>query len=505
VKEAIVGWLSTKTTAWAFGACAVALVLGLGGAAVAQDARAPASGVLRVTLGDALRQALQTENPNLQQQRNNVAAAAARVQEARGAFDWTTNVQGGWQQLYVPTPENGFLTNRTSTESTYYYSANVGRRFRNGVEVAPGITAYPGSGATPAQTSGLTQIRPALGLRIPLLRGAGTANADAAERSAEHSLEGARETRAFATQQFAQSVAATFWRCVADDQMLQETRDTDRHSAEYGATLNKMVNQGLLEPTVAQQWAAGTVGQHLGVERASDEAQRCRRDLAFAITGESGQPWPQASGELPDVAALGPAVDRIDEQALIALALAQRLDLSAANRSIQAARENVRIARDSARPQLDLHVDPDRAIVSFSKTFGNNLAKGREAEASAAQDQADLALRQLQEQVREQVSDSIVNLKRALADWNALDEAEKQMRTVVSDAEKRARYGSISWGDFLNLQNQLTQLQEQVINARLAFAINLATLRLATGTIDADRPLALATDLVILPMAGSRP
>ncbi len=454
-----------------------------------------------VTLADALKQALRPDNPTLQQQDDNVAAAAGRAQQAKGAFDWTTNVEGGWQQLYVPTPENGFLTNRTSTVGSYYYSANVGRRFRNGIEVAPGITAYPGAGATPAQTSGLTQIRPALGLKIPLLRGAGTANADAVERGAAHALDSARESRSFALQQFAQTVAATFWRCVADDQILQETEDADanRNSANYGEIMNKMLKQGLLEPTVVQQWSANNVTQHLGVDRARDDSQRCRRDLTYAMTGGVSEPWPQASGDLPRIDGFSPALDQANEQALILLALDQRPDLKAASRNVLAARENVRSAKDSERPQLDLHVDPDRAIVHFSKTFGNNLARGHEAEAAAAEDQAALALRQLQDQVRNQVSDAVGNLKRSASDWAALDGAQRQMEVVVGDAEKRARYGSISWGDFLNAQNQLSQLRQQVINARLAFAVNLSMLRLATGTIDPDQPFALATDLTKLP------
>ena len=130
---------------------------------------------------------------------------------------------------------------------------------------------------------------------------------------------------------------------------------------------------------------------------------------------------------------------------------------------------------------------------------GNNVAKGRVAQASAAEDQADLSLRQLQDQVRDQVDDSVVNLKRAVSDWTALDGAEKQMEVVVGDAEKRARFGSITWSDYLTAQNQLSQLRQQVINARLGFAVAVVTLRLATSTIDTDHPFNLASDLVKLP------
>jgi outer membrane protein TolC len=453
-----------------------------------------------VTLGAALQQALRPDNPTLQKQNDAVGIAAGKAQEASGAFDWTANAQGGWQQLYVPTPENGFLTDRTDITSSYYYSANIGRKFRNGIEIAPGITAYPGAGATPAQTSGLTQIRPALGLKIPLLRGAGTQNADAPERSAFASLDSARENRAFAVQQFTQNVAATFWRCVADDKIVESDQAADRQSADYGDTLKDLLNKGLLEPTIVQQWSANTAAQRLAVARAQDESQRCRRDLAYALTGNVQQPWSQPAGDLPNIDDLKPAIDRMSEQGLITLALDQRQDLKAANHTVLAAQENLRTAKDNTRSQFDLHIDPDHAIASFTKSLGNNVAKGRVAQASSAEDQTNLALQQLEDQVRNQVSDSVTDLKRTASDWTALDSAEKQMETVVGDAEKRARFGSIAWTDYQTAQNQLYQLRQQVINVRLAFAIAVATLRLATGTIDIDHPSNLATDLVKLPI-----
>jgi outer membrane protein TolC len=460
---------------------------------------ASAAGAQGVTLADALKLALRPDNLTLQQQNDTVAGAAGRAQEAKGAFDWTTHVEGGWQQLYVPTPSNGFLTNQTSTVTSYYYNANVGRRFRNGIEIDPGITGYPGAGATPAQTSGLTQLRPALGLKIPVLRGFGTGAADAAERAAGDSLESARENRAFAMQQFTQSVTATYWRCVADDQIVLEAKDADRNAEAYGANLNKMMQKGLIEPTVVQQWSANDVARHLSVDRAQDQASRCRRDLAYAMTGSVSQPWPDATGDLPSVETLAPALDHVSEEALVALALDRREDLKAASGSLLAARENLRSARDSARSELDLHIDPDRAIVSYTKSLGNNAARGRESEAAGAEDQASLALHQLQDQVRNQVSDALVDLKRAASDWAALDGAAKQMDAVVTDAEKRARFGAINWSDYLGAQSQLSQLRQQAIGARQAFAVDLATLRLATGTIETDQPMSLASDLQTLP------
>jgi outer membrane protein TolC len=248
-----------------------------------------------------------------------------------------------------------------------------------------------------------------------------------------------------------------------------------------------------------QQWAANNVTQHLNVGRAQDEARRCHRDLAYMMTGDPASPWLEPLGELPRVEDYSPALDRLNEQTLIALALDRRTDLKALMENIQASHELLRSAKNAEQPALDLHLDPEHSFVSFTKKFGNNTARGKEAQAASAEDQAHLAFRQLQDQVHDQVSDALANLRRAASDWAALNDAEKQMGTVVTDAEKRARFGAINWSEYLTAQNQLTQLRQQVINARLAFADNLALLRLVTGSIDPSRPASLAVDMVTLP------
>jgi outer membrane protein TolC len=463
--------------------------------------RNPSSGASPpVTLTDALRQALRPDNPTLEQQSDNVAAAAARARAAKGQFDWTVNASGGWQEFYGPKVNSaGLLTDQTTTANIYSYTANIGKLFRNGIAIDPGITAYPGSGVTPAQTAGLTQIRPMLGLKIPLLRGRGQGAVDANERAAIDALGGARNDSAFANQQFAANVAKTFWRCLADDAVLSEAQAVNAHAAHYGSILTRMLRKGLIEPTVVQQWSANNVSQQLNVDRAQDETQKCRRDLGYALTGRVDQPWPSASGEMPSVEALAAEVDKLDENALAELALGQREDLKAAGDRLQASREQLRGAKDATKPELDIHIDPLQATIGFSKSLGNNAAEGREAEATAQADQADLALRQLEDQVRIQVGDAVTDLRRAAADWTALDAAAKQMDVVVATAEKRAAFGTINWGDFLNAQNQASELHRQVIYQRLAFADALATLQLLTGSIDPDHPALLATNLSKLP------
>lgn len=474
--------LRVSCAAWA---AVLAGGLGLAGTAEAADAQS-------VTLADALRQALRPDNPALELQSDNVAGAAGRLQEAQGAFDWRSEASAGWQQYYAArTSANGVLTNQTL--STYTYTADMAKAFRNGVEIAPGVTSVP-----LPQTGGGTRTLPQLGLKIPFLRGSGD-SVDAPERAAQAALQAARANRAFAEQQLAQEVAATFWRCIADSRLRDDAEETRAHSDAYRSTLQKEQDKGLIEPTVVQAFTLQHIGDKISVDRAQDEETRCRRSLGSLMTGAVDQVGPAPVGELPDVAAVGPALDKLREQDLIQQALDQRQDLAAAARNLSAAHEGVVGAKTSLLPQLDVHVDTQRAFVTFSRPFGNNYGKGKTAEARAQENAAIVTLRQLQDQVRTQVSDSLTALRRARSDWTTLAGAEAEMTTIVSDAEKRARLGTIAWKDYLEAQNQLTTLHQQQTSAQLAFAVNLSLLELAIGAIDPDRPTELAENLAKAP------
>ncbi len=472
-------------------------VLALG---LAIPAAASAAGADRVTLEDVVRGALRPDNLGTILQDETVKAAAGKLQQAKGAFDWTVSTQAGPQILFGPKlGANGQLTSSVATLLTYSFSTSFGREFRNGIQIAPGVTDYFGVSA--AQTAGLTQLHPSLGLKIPLWRGLGEESADAGERAAKDSLIAAQRGRIYAVAQAVQNIVQTFWRCLADEQIAQITQNSEQSSAAYQQSLQAMVQRGMMEPTTAQQSAANDLVQQLNVQTAQDTAMVCRRDLAYATTGSLNGPFPNPSGELPAIEPVADGVNRLDVDALTQLALDQRPDLKAAEQNVEAAEDNLRYAHDQTHPEIDLHVDPLSASVLYTQSIENNAAEGAEVQASAAKSQAEVTLQQLRDQVRLDVSDAVRALKRAVSDWTALKTAQTQMERVVSDANRRAKYGSITWADFLAAEQQLAGIQQQMVAARLQFATSLATLRLVTGTIvmDGETPKTMAEKFTTLP------
>jgi len=489
---------------------AIALVLTLATVLVAQSAHA--EDVPTISLTDSIRDVLRTDNDAIRLQDERVKTAATHVQEAAGSFDWTAQAQGGWQALYVPRtvyspviPGKGILSNDTDILNAYYYSASIGREFRNGISIAPGLTAYPStSGATTAQTFGLTALRPSFGLRIPLLQGLGEEAADSAELSAKATLVGTRFDRDYAIAHTVHDMIQIYWRCLAADEIAKISEQSLHDGEEYSNALKLQAQRGLVEPSVAQTYIAANATRQITFDQNQDAARSCRRDLAVATRGEAVGTQPAPTGTLPAMTGLDEAVASLSDAALDDLALNNRSDFKAAREYIAAALATRRGAEDTKSPVLSLQIDPTRAIVVYSQSLENNLAEGHAAEALSDQRQSEVALHQLETQVQVDITDCVRNLGSALSEWKDGMKAEQQTQVAVESDEKRARFGVIDRKILLTTRDQLTLIETAVVNAELLFASNLTMLRLVTGTVhpEQETPATTLKLFTTLPNSG---
>jgi outer membrane protein TolC len=486
----------------------VALFLSLAALFVASSSRSQTLPTINLT--DSIRDVLRTDNDAIRLQDERVKTASSHVQEAAGTFDWTAQAQGGWQALYVPRsvyspviPGKGILTNNTDILNAYYYSLSIGREFRNGIQIAPGVTAYPStSGASTAQTFGLTALRPSFGLRIPLLQGLGEEAADAAELAAKATLTGTRFDRDFAIAHTVHDMIQIYWRCLAADQVAQISAQSLRDGQEYSDSLKQQSQRGLLEPSVAQSNAAANVTRQITLNQNQDAVTSCRRDLAVATRGEAVGALPAPTGALPAMAHVDAAVANLNGAVLDDFALNNRSDLKAAREYISSAIAARRGAEDAKSPVLTLQVDPTRAIVVYSQSLENNAAEGHAAEAMSDQRQAEVSLHQLETQVQVDITDCVRNVTTALAEWKVAVKAEQDTQAAVESDEKRAHYGVIDRKILLQTKDQLTQIKTDVVNAELLFASNMAMLRLVTGTVHPEQETPATTQTLFTSLPG---
>ena len=421
----------------------------------------------------------------VQREDERVRRAAGQLRQAQGAFDWTVNAETGWEQLYVPKARDGLLTNELDTPSAIRTTVGIGRRFRNGVEIRPGVSFYA-TDATAAQTAGLTTPRPALNLTIPLFQGRGPDNVAAtAERAAVAALEGSGHARDFMAQRAVHDTVQVYWRCLAVRQGLG-VQEADQLAAEdYVSSLRNLVQLGRLEPTLLDRAVAGIAVQRVGLSRAVSADEACRNELALAMRRPAGGDLPTAVGEFPAIDGMADPLARLNEQVLTDLALAKRSDLMALLRYDTAENERVRGARTGLETKVDVYVDPTRVLLRYSRSLGRDAEEGQISAAVAAQNEARINLEQAQVQVRSDVTSQLRTLREAVANWTELTQSVGLLENVVADARRRAQAEIISQQDFRSAQSELAQVRLQVIDARLQYAAGLARLRLATGTIEA--------------------
>lgn len=455
-----------------------------------------------ITLADSIQSVLRRENDSVRVQDEKVKTAAALTQQAAGQFDWGVQAQTGWQALYVPhvvngvIPGKGVLTNDTDILSAYYYNLSVGREFRNGIQIAPGVTAYPStSGATTAQTFGLTALRPSLGLRVPLIQGLGEEAADSAELSAKATMTGTRFDRDFAIARLAHDVVQIYWRCLAAGEVAKISGQSLNDGEEYASSMKEQAARGLVEKSVAEAADAANATRRITLQQSQDAALSCRRDLAVATTGQAVAiaPAPAPAGNLPGIQDADAILDGLNANALNDLALNNRSDLKAAREYISAALASRKGAEDTTSPNLTLSIDPTHAFVIYSQSLENNAAEGKAAQALSAQRQAEITLHQLETQIQVDITDALRNLKGAAAEWKAANEAIAQTESAVASDEKRAHFGVIARRDLLITKDQLTQIETQRVNAELLFASSMTTLRLITGTVHPEEETAAAS------------
>ena len=321
---------------------------------------------------------------------------------------------------------------------TGYVSGGIGRTFRNGISVRPGVTAYPSSGASVAQTMGLTQLRPSLGLQIPLLRGLGETAADAVERAAQETLKGTSLAREFAIASLVNDTVQIYWRCLATDQVARNSKEFDQRATDYETSLAKLAGKGLIEPTVAQRAKAMAVSRR----RQCANRPRMRRRIAAAIWRprpvrlRRGGGSRAAAGDAGD-GRHGRRLDGLQEEALVTLALENRADFKAAGENVAAADAKLDGARDSTAPTPESgHRTGPRHCALFPKHPEQCRRRAARTKPVAASSQARIALSQLQTQIRQQVSVTLRNLQNRLC---RLEDAERRGAADGCGGDRRRR------------------------------------------------------------------
>jgi outer membrane protein TolC len=164
----------------------------------------------------------------------------------------------------------------------------------------------------------------------------------------------------------------------------------------------------------------------------------------------------------------------------------RREDIRALSLQSAAHAERVRGAKDGMQPELNVLVDPRGVLLRLSQSLGRNTQQGQLSAALAGEGEARINLRQLENQVRLEVSENVRGVHDAISNWKALNESAAAMKIVAGDAERRYDAGVLTRQEYRDVQGEYALVQTQLVQTQFQYASNLAALHLALGNVDAD-------------------
>ncbi len=295
---------------------------------------------------------------------------------------------------------------------------------------------------------------------------------------------------------------------------------------------------------VRAQVEEGTLAQ-VEMTRANAQVFSTRQDLINAsglreeqeaifknVITRRGNEDPEVAGSrvIPTDTLTIPTTDEIRPmQDLIADALAHRPDLGQARLQIANSQIGLQGARSAIRPQLDLvgvmqnnglagqanpfvaNPDPgfiggyggvlEQILTRKYPTYGVGLQmtlplRNRVAEADLARDelqvkQSEIRLRQLQNQVRLEVEDALIAMRRARASYEAASQARRLQEESLSAEQAKFEVGASTGFFVIQYESLLAQARSAEVAARSSYVKAKAALQRAMGTILEENHISL--------------
>jgi len=466
---------------------------------------------------DALRSTL-GQQPGIQLQEQQVEFNKGSLRVASGQFDTAFNASVSHNRMDSPLTlsqqiqyeQLGLIAFALGSNTTTYTFGEE-KLFRNGVSETTSVSLERLTDNL-TQQLGLNQAQVSFQVLLPLLRGRGRAAVDAQELSSE-SMVGAslHDTNQTVAQSLA-STAISYWNVVAAVENLQIAKGSEERGAEYVRNVQTLIDADKVPKGEINQLLANLAGRtasRIAAEQALINAQQ-NLALAMGLRSEEIIISPDASEPLPDwEEGSMPEVTARITQKYVENAKKKRPDLIAARLRQQSAEQLLPAARNQLRPQLNVTLATGYSGLlegtQFYRPFGalvnnvhglnvyaslnfafpprNDVAIGQLTQAVTSYQQSKLNEADLERNIASNVVTAITTLSNSVAALQKSREAVEYYRIALDQEQERFRLGLNSLVDVLTMEDRLTSALSQKVSAQLNYAVAIANLRLASGTI----------------------
>lgn len=488
---------------------ATLFLLGCHGVSTAQSGGAHSFSIL-----DAVRSTL-SNHPQLGVQRQQVVVRTAMQEQASSIFDTILNSNLSQSRLNLPLPKlqqivgpSGvpILAQRTDLTSGEVSGSKL---FRNGTSLSPSWSLtrdadtlnFPG---------GLSTSHVGLLFTVPLAQGRGRTAVTAPERAATIEVTATSYDLSQLTSDLIQTTASSYWNLVAALKNLKIAVDAEERGQIYVENVQALIDADQVPKGDIDEVRANLAARTAVRIGFTQQVMSARQQLAIDMGNDGTHlldvPDPSEDFPIP----LGQPLISDAESAMkyyFAQAKLFRADYLAAEARQKESRILTKGAEIGVRPLIDLSfgvgytgvregthfhalaVSPFygsgadlTAGISYTFPPANHLAQGKLLQARAQTRQADLQMADTARNINSQIIVAVSAIRSATIKLDKVNESVAAFESSLTGEREKYRLGTGSVVDILTVEDRLTTALTNQVQAQLAYALAIVSLRHATGT-----------------------
>lgn len=460
-----------------------------------------------VSLGDAI-QATLAQQPGVEITRQQVLQRQGDLQSAGGRFDWV--VGSFYSEEVAKTPTGAtFPVPDERRQDVSVFGVGAAKQLRSGITVSPEVRVVDArdSISSPAPVS---QSDLSLTITVPLLRGLGKKATGAQENAARTAVAAQQQLARYRIEQIVFDTTEAYWNSLAARRYRDILFDSARRAERILEMVEILARGGEIDYAQRDQARALVASRRALSEEGALVYYQSRQALGLAMGLKAGQleHTPDADGEFPNAVGLDTVSAALNEK-YISEALARRGDFLALNLGADAQEILLGQARNNLKPRLDFELrvgyagddrraDRLRPAYSLShdlagpSAFGslslewpvaNNVARGALVNQRAQVEAARLNIVQAESGVAASVLIALETLRKTITQYQLSTQAVETYKKSVNVTNEKMNGGEASLNELIDVEDRYAEARRGQIEILRKYAITLAQLRLATGTL----------------------
>jgi outer membrane protein TolC len=456
--------------------------------------------------------------PAVHIQEQQVVSSRAVRQQAKGQFDTVVGTTLSQSRINNPLTlfnqeQAALLGINANNQVVNATSLNIGatKEYRNGVTVS---SSFLNSRTTDNiyDIGGVNLTTLVLQVNVPLLRGRGRDVVGAKETAAGIEIEASLLDLNQTISALLADAASSYWDAVGAARNLKVAQGSEERGKIYLENVHTLIGAGRVPQAEIQQVKANLATRTAARIAAEQNLIAVRQRLALAMGLGTDQ---MASVGMPmddlpkdDSRALA-IVNTNSIQQFFDLALVRRADYLAARKRETEQKTLLTAARNGTLPQLSLNLssgysslDEGTGIVDFFRAPGravrgpnlcagityqflpsNNAALGGLRLAESNLRQAELRTLETSQNIMASVVTAVAGVRNAALQLQKAREAVAASQAALEGEREKYRLGVGQLVDVLTIEDKLTVAEQAEVATQLGYALALAQLRFATGTI----------------------